>query len=106
MEAIVKKLNIEKEDPNYYKTGPSPEIRDLDPYYYLTVSGGCSPSSSDFSLAMERLYAVAYTIKFLYKAKKQALLRKSQEARPNATRRFAFLNRAYLTYKSFRIEQL
>lgn len=68
MEAVVEKLNIEKADPNYYKVGTTPEIRDLDPYYYLTVSGKSSPSSPKFFKAIEQLYAVAYNVKFLCKA--------------------------------------
>ena len=68
MEAVIEKLNIEKSDPNYYKIGTDPEIRDLDPYYYLTVSGKSSPGSPQFSVAVEQLYGVAYTIKFLCKA--------------------------------------
>ena len=68
MEAIIEKLDLEKEDHNYYKTGKEPEIRDLDPYYYLTVEGKSSPSSESFNLAIEQVYAVAYNIKFLCKA--------------------------------------
>ncbi|MEP5613072.1 MAG: GyrI-like domain-containing protein [Cyclobacteriaceae bacterium] len=68
MEAVIEKLNIEKADPNYYKVGPKPEIRDLDPYYYLSVTGKCSPSSQQFFKAMEQLYAVAYNVKFLCKS--------------------------------------
>ncbi|MEM9339913.1 MAG: GyrI-like domain-containing protein [Bacteroidota bacterium] len=67
METIIRKLNIEKADPNYYKVGLLPEIRDLDPYYYLTVSGRCSPSSPEFLLAVQQLYAVGYAIKFFCK---------------------------------------
>lgn len=68
MEAVVEKLNIEKADPNYYKVGKEPELRDLDPYYYLTVSGRCSPGDEKFNKAIEQLYAVAYNIKFMCKA--------------------------------------
>lgn len=67
MEAVIEKLNIEQADPNYYKTGTEPEIRDLDPYYYLSVSGQCSPGSPAFARAMEQLYAVAFAVKFLCK---------------------------------------
>jgi len=68
MEAVIEKLNIEKADPNYYKVGLTPEIRDLDPYYYLSVSGKSSPASQQFFKAIEQLYAVAYNIKFLCKS--------------------------------------
>lgn len=68
MEAVIEKLNIEKSDPNYYKVGTVPELRDLDPYYYLAVSGKSSPSSPQFFRAIEQLYAVAYNVKFLCKS--------------------------------------
>jgi len=68
MEAIMKKLDLQKRDPNYYKSGKTPEIRDLDTYYYLTVSGKSSPESQEFLQAIERIYAIAYTIKFICKA--------------------------------------
>ncbi|MEQ9405316.1 MAG: GyrI-like domain-containing protein [Cyclobacteriaceae bacterium] len=68
MEAIAEKLNIEKADPNYYKAGKEPELRDLDPYYYLTVSGKCSPGSPEFATAIEQLYSVAYAVKFTCKS--------------------------------------
>ncbi len=68
MEAIIEKLNLEKEDPNYYKVGFEPEMRDLEPYYYLAISGKCSPYDDEFNMAIEKLYAVAYAIKFICKA--------------------------------------
>lgn len=68
MEAVIEKLNIEKEDPNYYRSTTKPELRDLDPYYYLSISGKSSPSSPGFMHAMEELYAVAFALKFICKA--------------------------------------
>lgn len=68
MEAVLEKLNLEKADSNYYKVGKEPELRDLDPYYYLSVSGRCSPSDAQFNTAIEQLYAVAYNLKFICKA--------------------------------------
>lgn len=67
MEATIEKLDLLKQDPNYYKVGSEVEIRDLDPYYYLTVTGKSSPESEPFFKAIEQLYAVAYGIKFLCK---------------------------------------
>lgn len=68
MEATIEKLDLEKADTNYYKVGLEPEIRDLDPYYYLTVEGKGSPNSKPFFTAMEQLYAIAFAIKFTCKA--------------------------------------
>jgi len=68
MEATIEKLNIEKTDPNYYNVGSEPELRDLDPYYYIAVSGRCSPGAQPFQTAVEQIYSVSYSIKFICKA--------------------------------------
>ena len=68
MEAIIEKLDLQKADKNYYKASPTPEIRDLDSYYYLSREGSGKPESEDFNKAIEQTYAVAYKIKFLCKA--------------------------------------
>ena len=68
METIVEKLDLQKEDAYYYKAKKSPELKDLDTYYYLTVSGKSSPESPEFLRAIEQIYAVAYSVKFTCKA--------------------------------------
>ena len=68
MEATIEKLDLKKEDPNYYTAGKKPQLRDLDSYYYLTVYGRCDPQSDEFLEAIDKLYAVAYSIKFICKA--------------------------------------
>ncbi len=65
---VISKLDLTKADPNYYKVGKKPELRDLDPYYYLTIKGRSAPEDEKFNQAIEALYAVAYGIKFLCKA--------------------------------------
>lgn len=68
MEAIIEKLDLKKEDPNYYSARRKPELRDLDSYYYLSLSGRCDPQSDQFLEAIDKLYAVAYAVKFICKA--------------------------------------
>lgn len=68
MEAVIEKMDLQKADPNYYKAGSDPEIKDLDPYYYLTVQEKGHPESEPVWKAVEQLYAVAYAIKFNCKA--------------------------------------
>ena len=68
METLTAKINLEKADPNYYKVGTTPELRDLDTYNYVTIEGKCSPQEPAFNQAIEAIYAVAYGIKFLCKA--------------------------------------
>ena len=64
---IISKVDLTKEDPNYYKVGLKPELRDLDPYYYLSIQGKSSPEDPKFLTAIESIYAIAYGIKFLCK---------------------------------------
>lgn len=68
MEATIEKLDLQKADPNYYKAGNKPELKDLEPYYYLSISGRGNPESEIFITAIEKIYAVAYAIKFTCKA--------------------------------------
>ena len=68
MEAVIEKLNLFKEDTVYYRASLVPSLIDLDSYYYLTHQGKGSPSDVGFFTAIERLYSVAYNIKFLCKA--------------------------------------
>ncbi|MEQ9465972.1 MAG: GyrI-like domain-containing protein [Ekhidna sp.] len=68
MEATIDKLNLQKADPSYYKATKTPELRDLEPYYYLSVSGRGNPNAPEFLQAIEKMYAVAYAIKFTCKA--------------------------------------
>ena len=68
MEATLEKINLQKTDSAYYKAKKQPELRDLDPYYYLSLSGRCDPQSDEFLAAIDKLYAVAFTLKFVCKA--------------------------------------
>lgn len=67
METVVSKVDLSKVDRSYYHAGPKAEIRDLDAYFYLTVSGQCAPEDQKFLTAIETIYSVAYAIKFLCK---------------------------------------
>lgn len=68
MKATIEKINLQKTDFRYYKAKRTPTLEDLDSYYYLSLSGRCDPKSNQFSSAIEKLYAVAYSMKFLCKA--------------------------------------
>jgi len=68
MEAIIEKLNLSKIDKAYYTAKRTPALIDLDAYYYLSHEGVGSPNDAAFGQAIERLYAVAYGVKFLCKA--------------------------------------
>ncbi len=64
---VIEKLDLSKQDKTYYKATKEPLIRDLDPYYYLTVEGQSAPDDQVFLNAIEKLYSVAYGVKFLLK---------------------------------------
>ncbi len=68
METLFEKLDLAKQDSSYYKAKRQPELVDLDSYYYLTHQGKGSPGDEPFNAAIERLYSVAYNIKFLCKS--------------------------------------
>ena len=65
---VAEKLDLSKIDGEYYKVGKKPELRQLSPYNYLTIEGQSSPADKLFLSAIETLYAVAYSIKFITKA--------------------------------------
>ena len=66
---IMSKLDMTKAYPEYYKAKNTPQIVDLEPYYYLTVEGVSAPEDPIFHSAIEQAYAVAYGIKFICKEK-------------------------------------
>lgn len=68
MEATVDKIDLKKEDSGYYSAKKNPEIRDLDSYYYLSISGRCDPQANQFLEAIDKLYSVAYSVKFICQA--------------------------------------
>ena len=67
METMLEKLDLLKADPNYYAAQKTPELRDLDTYYFLTIKGKSSPESTEFLQAIEILYATTYAAKFVCK---------------------------------------
>ena len=67
MNTLTSKTDLLKSDPNYYKASKKPVIVDLDVYYYLTASGQCAPEDPQFHAALEALYKVGYTLKFMMK---------------------------------------
>jgi len=68
MNITIIKTDLFKEDPNYYKVSEKPEIRDLDTYYYLSISGQCAPENKYFLQSIAGIYKVAYVLKFQAKS--------------------------------------
>jgi hypothetical protein len=65
---IMSKLDMTKAYPEYYTAKLTPQLVDLEPYYYLTIEGVSAPEDELFNTAIEQCYAVAYAIKFGCKA--------------------------------------
>ena len=65
--ATIEKLNLSQIDKGYYTAKRTPEIKDFDTYYYLSLKGQSSPEDAQFLQAIEAIYAVAFGIKFICK---------------------------------------
>lgn len=65
---VMEKLDLKKAYPEYYTATDKPKVVNLEPYYYLTISGKCAPEHPIFEEAIGQLYAVAYKVKFSSKA--------------------------------------
>lgn len=63
-----KKLDLTKSHPAYYKAKQTPGIEEFEAYNYLSIMGQSAPDDPLFTTAIEAIYPVAYSIKFLSKA--------------------------------------
>lgn len=68
MITATQKLNLQTAYPEYYTAAEKPKVVNLEPYYYLTISGKCAPEHPMFEEAIGQLYALAYKVKFNNKA--------------------------------------
>ena len=62
------KLDLTKHYPEYYKAKEKPQLVSFEPYNYITISGVSAPEAPIFMESLEKLYALAYGIKFTCKA--------------------------------------
>lgn len=65
------KLDLNKTLKSYYTAKTKPEIIELPPTHYLSITGQGDPNGEDFAAYVQALYATAYTLKFANKAKGQ-----------------------------------
>jgi hypothetical protein len=65
------KTDFTKKYKAYYTAKIKPELVQLDPVVYLSVTGKGDPSSKDFADNIQLLYTIAYSIKFSFKAKEE-----------------------------------
>jgi hypothetical protein len=67
----MEKLDLAKEYKSYYKAKAKPEIVEIEAAQYLSITGKGDPDSEDYAARVGALYAVAYTLKFIYKAQEK-----------------------------------
>lgn len=65
----MEKLDLAKKYKTYYSAASRPEIVDIGPARFLSLTGTGDPSGEDFAANISALYPVAYAIKFRCKAR-------------------------------------
>lgn len=60
----MEKLDLTKQYKSYYTARTTPELVDIDPAYFLSLTGKGDPSGAAFADRLEALYATAYAVKF------------------------------------------
>ncbi|MCV9388202.1 GyrI-like domain-containing protein [Reichenbachiella ulvae] len=65
---IAEKLDLAITDKSYYRAKTEAAVEDFGTYPYLTIAGQCAPEDEIFLGAIEKIYQLAYAIKFLQKA--------------------------------------
>ncbi|WP_126244387.1 GyrI-like domain-containing protein [Chitinophaga rhizosphaerae] len=65
----MEKLDLAKKYKTYYSAASKPEIVDIGPAHYLSLTGSGDPSGEAFAANIATLYPVAYAIKFRCKAR-------------------------------------
>ena len=67
----MEKLDLTKLYKSYYSAKPTPEIIEIEPAQFLSITAKGDPSDKVFSEVVEALYSTAYTIKFSCKELKK-----------------------------------
>lgn len=65
---MTKKIDLRKQLKAFYSSPKKPNIIDVPPAKFLTITGRGEPGGEAYRAAMNALYSVAYTIKFSTKA--------------------------------------
>jgi hypothetical protein len=64
----MEKLDLTKKYKTYYTAKAKPELTEIEPAQFISITGKGDPSEKPFAEKIEALYSVAYTIKFACKA--------------------------------------
>ncbi|MFT3824302.1 MAG: GyrI-like domain-containing protein [Chitinophagaceae bacterium] len=65
----MEKLDLAKQYKAYYTAARKPELVQLEQANYLSITGQGDPSAPSFSISVQALYSVAYTIKSMCKSR-------------------------------------
>ncbi len=60
----MEKLDLTKQHKSYYTAKPVPELVDIEPAHFLSLTGKGDPSGLPFAERLQALYTTAYAIKF------------------------------------------
>lgn len=63
------KTDLTKHYRSYYRAKNKPELTIVEAAHYLSIAGKGDPSAPGFAGSTQALYATAYALKFMYKAK-------------------------------------
>lgn len=63
----MEKLDLTKKYKSYYIAKPEPEIVNIEPAHFLSITGKGDPSERAFTNNIEALYPTVYTLKFMFK---------------------------------------
>ncbi len=62
------KLDLRKQLKRYYTAKKEPEIVDVPPGQFLSITGRGEPGGEEYTAALQALYSLSYTLKFRCKA--------------------------------------
>ncbi|TPD65389.1 GyrI-like domain-containing protein [Flavobacterium microcysteis] len=63
----MEKLDLTKKYKTYFTSKTKPEIVEIEPAHFISITGKGNPSEKSFSEKIQALYTTAYTIKFVFK---------------------------------------
>lgn len=67
----MEKLDLTREYKTYFTAKTKPELVEIEPASFLSITGKGDPSGKDFGDRIGALYATAYAVKFIFKSLKQ-----------------------------------
>lgn len=65
----MEKLDLTKKYKSYYTAKPKPEVVDIGPAHFISITGKGDPSEKAFANNIEALYPTVFTLKFMFKEK-------------------------------------